>query len=149
MLVQSTANKRLDHEALNMRKLQLMLVQYRYIYSKSMCILFLETSCLYNSIDSIRKGISIFAGLNFLYLWCGFAFALNVVLIFGTLANVHQNSKRIIGALKAKPEFGKSKWFNKWVRSFPVLRVYMGGTNYLETLTPLVMESFVVSQTVS
>lgn len=148
-------SKLVEEETKNMRKLQLMLCQYRDIYSHTMlvsiavCIMVLETACLYNSVDSARKGISIFYGMNFLYAWCACILSANVIWFFGTLASVYETSKKVNETLKSKREFATKKWFRRWLKSLPVLRVYLGGTNYVEALTPLNMEDFVISQTVS
>lgn len=155
MLEESNVNAKLIAQTLNYRKIQIMLIIYRNVYSRFMLaiivtsILFLETSCLYNCVDSARKGVSIFAGLNLLYFWCGCAFALNVLFIFGKLADIHQTSRELQLARKSKTEFAKNKWFRRWMRSCPVLKVYLGGTNFLEAQTPLLMESFVIIQAVN
>lgn len=155
MMSQVKVSPKVEQETKNLRAVQLMLVLYRDIYSGLMlaanviCVLVLETLCLYNSIDSIRKGISMFEGLNLVYLWGGCATGANVLISFGMLAQVHQSCERVYRELKSKWRFSTNAWFRRWIKSMPVLKIYFGGNNYFEVLTPPTMENFVVDQIVS
>lgn len=147
-------NERVIYETNNLRKLQLMLIQYRDLYSRSMLVnisvalMIMEILCIYNSIDSIKNG-TVLGGLNIVYMWCAVALACNVISFFGTLASIHQTSLDIHQDLRSKREFGSSKWMKRWITSLPVLKVNLGDTNFLEVLTPLTMQDFVIDQTIS
>ncbi len=138
------------------RQLQVMAIQYRLNYSRVMigisipCVIAMETVCLYNTISLVsgrRANDSL--GYNLLYAWTGIMLLLNVILMFGMLADVFNVSTKVLETINAKPEFRKSPWFRRWLRSCQVLKIYFGGTNYLDRLTPLTLEDFVINQTVS
>jgi len=142
---------------LEFRELQLMAIQYRLIYSKyflnvnTVSIIILAVLCLYNSITAaVEDGEgSKQLGLSILYFWCAIASALVLLIDYGILGDVHAFSEKALKELKSKIELKQSKWCSKFLKSCPVIRVYIGGSNYFEKLTPLNLWNFVVDQTVS
>ncbi len=138
------------------RQLQVMAVQYRLNYSRLMigisipCALVMETVCLYNTISLISgRGGNDSLGYNLLYAWTGIMLMVNIVFMLGLLAEVFNTSTEVLRMLNANPKLRRNQWFRRWLRSCPVLKIYIGGTNYLDRLTPLTLEEFVIDQTVS
>ncbi len=138
------------------RQLQVMAVQYRLNYSRLMigitipCVLAMETVCLYNTISLVSgRGGNDSLGYNLLYAWTGIMLVVNVVYMFGMLAEVFNTSTEVLRMLNANPKLRRNPWFRRWVRSCQVLKIFIGGSNYLDRLTPLTLEDFVINQTVS
>lgn len=137
------------------RQLQVMAIQYRLNYSLMVgiaipCVICMETVCLYNTL-SLVSGQSANDSMvyNLLYAWTGVMLVVNVVYMFGMLADAFNVSTEVLGMLNANPNLRRSAWFRRWLRSCQVLKIYMGGTNFLDRSTPLVIEEFVINQTVS
>ncbi len=138
------------------RQLQVMAIEYRLIYSRLMigtiipCVIAMETVCLYNTILLVSgRSSNDSMGYNLLYAWCGVVLLGNIIFMLGMLAAVFNVSTEVLRKLSAKPELRKNSWFRRWLRSCQVLKIYFGGTNYLDRLTPLAVEDFVINQTVS
>jgi len=156
MRIQKVTNKT-QKKGLEFRELQLMCIQYRHIYSKyflsinTVCIIILATLCLYNTIaTAVDDGEgSKQLGMSILYFWCTIGTATCLVINYGILADVQAFSDSVLREVKSKLEFKQSRWFTRFLKSCPVLRIYIGGSNYFENLTPLNLWSFVVDQTVS
>lgn len=141
---------------MNYRELQLVCIQYRVIYSRFMigsimpCFMSMSIMCLYNTIKTVSgENESSSTGYNLLYAWAGMICISNTLYMFGILADVSNVSEKVLGRLRGKVEFRKNKWFRKWLRSCPTLKIYFGGSNYLERRTPLNLTDFVIEQTVS
>ncbi|CAL8136658.1 unnamed protein product [Orchesella dallaii] len=88
-------------------------------------------------------------GLNLLYFWCAFVAMFMIVVIFGMLADVYCKAKQVDEDMNGTVSLKRNKWFRKFLKSAPVLRVYLCGTNFLDEMTPLTCEDFAIGQTVS
>ncbi len=110
----------------------------------------LQTACLYNTI-SVLSGKDTGGPIwyNLLYAYVAVVIFLDVIFVFGIFANVYEVSKGIQEKINAKTDLKRNKWFKRWFRSCPIFRIYIGGSNYLEKLTPLTIQDFVIDQTVS
>lgn len=58
-------------------------------------------------------------------------------------------SKRFVQATRSCGEYGRSKEFRKRVAALDVIKVKFGGSNYIDSLTPLVLLHFCITETVS
>lgn len=138
------------------RQLQLLCIQYRLNYSRYMigsimpCLVSMSVICWYNTIKKISgQNVNASMGYSLLYGWGGFVSLLNVLFMFGILVDVSNVSKKVLRRVNCKEEFRKNKWFRRWLKSCPTLKIYFGGSNFLERRTPLNLTKFVIEQTVS
>ncbi|CAL8136660.1 unnamed protein product [Orchesella dallaii] len=149
----------LKKETVAFRELQLMSIAYREIYSKYLlavlmiCFTLMQIVCLYNTITVFGTGAwqkeNFQIGLNLLYFWCAFVAMFMIVVIFGMLADVYCKAKQVDEDMNGTVSLKTNKWFRKFLKSAPVLRVYLCGTNFLDEMTPLTCEDFAIGQTVS
>ncbi len=138
------------------RQLQVMAVQYRLNYSRFMIgtiipvMIAMETICLYNTVSFLSgRSTNDSSGLNLLYAWSGFMVLFNVIFMLGLLAEVFNVSTKVIRMMNVSSNMRKHSWFRRWLRSCQVLKIYFGGNNYLDRLTPLAVENFIIEQTAS
>lgn len=139
------------------RELQLLSTEYRACFSKVMLavvtsgFLVTGTVSLYNTIQFASGNESAGGSLqyNIIYMWAGIASLGDTVFINGILADTYKTSSSVLNNLKTQVQLKKSKWFQRWLKSCPVIKVYFGGTNYYDELTPLNLLDFVIDQTVS
>lgn len=138
------------------RQLQILSLEYRNCFSRVMLAiatsgyLVVGTVSLYNTIQFV-SGRDTTGSLeyNLIYMWGGVAALLDIIFMNGLLAGVYKASLAVQSCLNANLQLKRSRWFRKWLRSCQVLRVYFGGTNYFDELTPLNLLDFVIDQTVS
>lgn len=138
------------------RQLQLVCIQYRINYSRYMigsimpCFLSMSVICLYNTIIKISgRSANGSWGYSVLYAWSGMICILNILFMFGILADVYNVSHKVLQRLEANEEFRKHIFFRRWLKSCPTLKIYFGGSNFLDRHTPLNLQNFVIEQTVS
>lgn len=138
------------------RQLQIMAIQYRLNHSQFQigcgipCWMAMETICLYNTLSLLGgsdTGGSIW--YNLLYAWSGTVCFFVIIFVFGILADVYNVSAAVQEMIDGNPGLKRSKWLKRWVKSCPILKIYFGGTNYLDRLTPLNFQDLVIDQTVS
>jgi len=148
--------KNAEKKALMFRQFQLLSMQHRSIYSKlffpiyTVCIIIIGVICTYNSIITLYSDAgSVQLGLSLLYLWVAFHIFSIIIFVYGILADVYKVSNGVLEELKTNVKFAKSRWFKRFVRTCPIIRIYIFGTNFIDELTPLNLENFVVDQTVS
>lgn len=141
--------------AKSFRKLQLLLGTYRNIYSKSMVgiltagVVVLQVIFLFNTIALTKEGASNQLAMYLLNLWASIMGAFILIFIFGSLADVYTYSEGVSESINGKVSLMKNKWFRRYHKSCPTLRIYFGGSNYLDGLTPLNLVEFTIDQTVS
>lgn len=147
----------IQRELSTYRELQIIYLEYRAIFSNLMIgavtsvLLIICIICLYNTIQVV-SGFDTTGGslqYNIFYGWTGFCCMLEVVVVNGILADVYKNGNA--GKNKINGDLGlkKNKYFQKWFKSCPVLRINLGGSNYFDSLTPLNLLDFVIDRTVS
>lgn len=138
------------------RQLQILCIEYRICFSNAMLgvsttgICVIATICMYNTIQTV-SGRNTTGSLQYdiLYAWSGNTCLLIVVCVNGILADVYKVSLAVMDTLGSHSGLNKSKWFKKWFKSCPVLKIYLGGSNFFDQLTPLTLLDFVIDQTVS
>ncbi len=137
------------------RQLQVMAIQYRLNHSQFQIgfaipsLIALQTISLYNTISLISgkdTGASIW--YNLLYAWCGVVCFFMIIYVFGILADVYNVSNGVQKQINGTHDLKRNKWFKRWIKSCPALRIYFGGSNFLDRLTPLNFQDFVINQTV-
>ncbi len=142
--------------ALFQRQIQQLSIQYRLNHSMFQlgcaipCLIAIQMACLNNS-------IVLFSGkdtggpiwYNLLYVWCEFMVFLMIVFVFGILADVHNVSIEVHKKINGRLELKRNKWFKRWIKSCPVLKIYFWESNFMDRLTPLNIQSFAVTQTVN
>ncbi|CAL8127975.1 unnamed protein product [Orchesella dallaii] len=149
----------LKKQTLAFRELQLMSIVYRDIYSKFFLVVLMisctimQVVCLYNTVTVFAKGgykdESFQIGLNLVYFWCTFLAIFIIVVMFGILADVYCVARNVHEEISGTVDLKRSKWFVRFLKSCPVLRIYLGGSNFLDEMTPLTCEDFAIDQTVS
>ncbi|CAL8121156.1 unnamed protein product [Orchesella dallaii] len=138
------------------RELQLLCIQHRAIYSKyfvvanTICVITLAILCLNNSIVAAFDPMGGMQQLGFdlLYLWCTFGTGLVLVTMTGILSDVYRVSKSLRRNLNGNVELKRNCWFKRFLQSCPILRIYIAGNNFVDELTPLTFENFVIMETV-
>lgn len=114
------------------------------------CLIAVQMSCLHNSITFISgkdTGGPIWYTLFYAELEVVFFFL--VIFVCGILADVHYVSNRVHRKINGDFELKRNKWLRRWIRSCPYLRIYFGGSNFLEISTPLNIQNFAINQTLS
>lgn len=140
---------------LTFRQIQVMLVEYRDIYSGVVLMaiaaggMFAQVATLYISIDLVRQGeVTGQLGMMLACTWVTCGMALIFIFIYGTLADVYKVSLDQHLKIRSSKELMTDKLFRRFFRSCPILRIYLSGSNYLEPETPLNIEDRVVEQTI-
>ncbi|CAL8140561.1 unnamed protein product [Orchesella dallaii] len=143
------------------RELQIIGILHREIYCSYVlpvsliCCILMQVVCLYNTITVLLKengkqtDEDLQIGLNLVYLWCTFLSAIAILVLFGIMAGVYKVGRQVHSELDSFFELKRSKWFRQFLKSCPILRVYIGGSNFIDGLTPLTAENFAIDQTVS
>ncbi len=138
------------------RQLQILSVHYRLSFSQFQLgfaipsFIAFQTACLYNTIVLISgkdTGGPIWFNLMYACEEVDVIFLVNFV--FGILADVYNFSNGIQKQLNERYDLKRTKWFKRWIKSCPVLKIYFGGSNYVDRLTPLNIQDFTINQTVS
>ncbi|CAL8136191.1 unnamed protein product [Orchesella dallaii] len=152
-------NTALMKESFAFRELQLMSIAYREVFSKSllavlmMSCTIMQIVCMYNTVTVLArsgwKEANFQIGLNLLYFWCTFLAMFVIVVILGMLADVYVVANKVNESISGTVTLKRSKWFVRFLKSCPVLRIYLFGTNFLDEMTPLTCEDFAIGQTVS
>ncbi|CAL8128263.1 unnamed protein product [Orchesella dallaii] len=145
------------NKVMEFRELQIFAIHYRLINSSyflgfhTFCLIIVGVICLYNTIIWAQNpdASSVQLGLNVLYLWCSFVTIFITVFIYGILADVYKISKQVEKAMNCNEKLKTDKWLTRFLKTCPPIRVFIGGSNFLDELTPLTLEDFVISQTVS
>ncbi|CAL8112273.1 unnamed protein product [Orchesella dallaii] len=151
----------LQQHTMAFRELQVIAIEYRELYSRTvvvatlLCGTVMQVVCLYNTITVLLKGSkgtdadgSLQIGLNLVYFWCTIVAACGIVVFMGILADVYSVAKNVHQEIASTVALKRSKWFCRFLRSCPILRIYLGGSNFLDELTPLTCEDFAIDQTV-
>ncbi len=108
----------------------------------------MQVACLNNS-------IALFSGkdtggpiwYNLLYVWAEVMIFSMIVFVFGILADVHNVSVEVHKKINGRSDLKRNKWFKRWIISCPPMKIYFGGSNFMDRLTPLNIQSFANSQT--
>ncbi|CAL8133409.1 unnamed protein product [Orchesella dallaii] len=154
VLNSKAVDKNTMKEVMTFRELQVLALQYRklncsyFLTTYTLSTTMLAVICLYSSISAAESG-SVQLGLSMLYLWCAFSNCFIILFIYGIFADVFRVSKRVQREMNCKVEFKKNKWYTRFLKTCPPIRIFIGGTNFFDELTPLTLEDFVVNQTVS
>ncbi|CAL8140564.1 unnamed protein product [Orchesella dallaii] len=143
------------------RELQIIGILHREVYSSyalpvsMICCISMQIVCLFNTITVLLKENGketeedLQIGLNLVYLWCTFVAASAILVLFGILADVYKVGRHVHSELNSLFELKRSKRFRRFLKSCPILRVYIGGSNFIDELTPLTAENLAIDQTVS
>ncbi len=138
------------------RQLQIMSMHYRLNFSQVQLgfaipsFIAFQTACLYNSITLISgkdTGGPIWYSLMFA--WNEVVIICLVMFAFGIFADVFNISNEIQQKLNERYDLKRNKWFRRWIKSCPVLKIYFGGSNYVDRLTALNIQDFTINQTAS
>ncbi len=114
------------------------------------CLIAMQVACLHNS-------IALFSGkdtggpiwYNLLYVWGEVVIFSMIMFVFGILADVNNVSIEVNKKINGSLELKRIKWFKRWIRSYPVQKIYFWESNFMDRLTPLNIQSFAVTQTVN
>ncbi len=142
--------------ALFHRQLQIMSIHYRLNLSQFQigctipCFIAIQTACLYKTLSWLSgKDTGGPILYNLLCLSSEVCIVFMTIFGFGILANVHKASMDVQRKINRKSDLKRNKWFKRWLKSSPVLKIYFGGSNFLDRLTPLNLQNFAISQTVN
>ncbi|CAL8133527.1 unnamed protein product [Orchesella dallaii] len=150
-----TINPKTERKIKEYREIQVLAAQHRSVYSAyflgiyAICMVVVAIVCLYSTIVAVYEKESVQLGLNIVYFCCTFVTTFILVFIIGILADVYNVSKRVTQNMNGQVYLKKNKWYRRFHRTCPVVRVYIGGSNFFDELTPLTLESFAISQTVN
>ncbi|CAL8068669.1 unnamed protein product [Orchesella dallaii] len=72
-----------------------------------------------------------------------------ILFAYGLKACVYVASKQLLKDIKGLNMLNGHKWFRRYIRSWPVLKVYLGSVNFIDEVTPLRILDFAISQLVS
>ncbi len=113
-------------------------------------VIAMQLACLYNSIAFLsgkETGGAIWYDL--MCAWFEVVIIFVIIFVFGFLADVYNVSQQALQKINGRHELKKHKLFGRWLKSCPVFKIFFGGSNYLDRLTPLNIQDFAVNQTVS
>ncbi len=138
------------------RQLQLPSIQYRLNLSRFsigcgiLGYIMSQVACLYNSITFLSgKDTGSPIWYDLVYGWSEIICIAFVIFVFGILADVNNVSQQVQQKINGRHELKRNKRFKRWFQSCPVFKIYFGGSNYFERLTPLNIQNFAINQTVS
>lgn len=149
-MIKSKHTTNIQATASAFRELQVMTVNYRHLNSNLVIIPYMasgiasEITALYNCIAlTMPTQMFIFS------LWTALVNASTFIFAYGCLADVYQTSLESEQRTICNTNLMKNKWFRRYVRSCPILKISFGSGNFLEAQTPLNIQKFVMDQTVS
>ncbi|CAL8118874.1 unnamed protein product [Orchesella dallaii] len=148
--VTTTNNKK--SKTMIFRELQAMSISYRLIYScyftvvMMIAIMSVHIISLYSCLK-LTKNLPV--AMILFYIMSAFDCAFIILLVYGGLADVVKASISLHRDLKGKAEIQVDRWFRKFIRSCQIIKVHFGETSFIDEMTPLVFEDFVIQQTVS
>ncbi len=139
-----------------LREIQVISNEYRRIYSKYMTayvlisIIVVHITSLYGC---IHFGFELPLPMFLLFLLATIDSGTIIVVMYTSLANVFKASTHVfeneLKQGKGSTVHQKYYWFRKYLKSCQIVRVFVGDTNFVEKLTPLVVEKFAIDQTIS
>jgi len=152
MMGSKKVNIKTNSKTIIFRELQVMSINYRLIYScyftvvMMIAIMSVHTISLFSC---LRLGDELPVAMLLFYIVCSFDCAFIILFVYGGLADVLKASRSLQSDLKGKAEFQIDRWFRRYLRSFQTVKVHFGETSFIDEITPLIFEDFVIQQTVS
>ncbi len=145
------------YTCLILREIEVMSNEYRNLYSYSytapgiVCMMFIHILSLY---ACIKFGYVLPLYMLLFFSLCALDSCVVVLCMYNSMANVVRASTFV---LKIQLRFGMgskdalrlSPWFRRYLKSCKLVKIYVGSTNFVEPLTPLLVEQFFIEQTVS
>ncbi|CAL8068665.1 unnamed protein product [Orchesella dallaii] len=134
------------------RQIQLITVEFNSYHQKYNAVT--KISIMVIGIDIalyalIRLYDSLLAPQILTYVTAVFEFFCGILFAYGLKACVYVASKQLLEDTKGLQGLHGHKWFRRYFRSWPVLKVYMGSVNFIDQVTPLTVLDFAISQLVS
>jgi len=131
-----------------LREIQILVKMFNCVYKGSIvCCLFFAVC---GEILSLYAFIVVGNGLpperRFIYGFAAFDMLLCVMLFYGLLGNIHYLSVSVLNILKSSDAFMSRRVNRKLLRSCPTLNIYLGSANFIERITPLNCQNFVVQR---
>jgi len=83
------------------------------------------------------------------YVLAAFDCAFVILVVYGGLSDVYKTSKRLNKELNGNVEMQVNRWFRTFFKSCQLIKAHFGETCFIDELTPLIFEAFVIQQTVS
>ncbi len=136
------------------REVELMSTEYRNLYSYYMtavvmiCVIFQHIITLYACLEF---GMKLPLPSYLLFLITTVNDGVVLVGMYSTLSNIFTTSQDILEKQLrlATGKTAMSPYFRRYHKSCKILKVYIGSSNFVEPLTPLVVEEFCIQQVIS
>ncbi len=147
----TVTNQRIKQNGLVFRQLQIMLAEFRRMYSQKVLVpaavgvVMLQILITYLWIDVVRKGqateLALIVGIG---MFGTAELSVFSMFLFGNLGKVYCSSTNSQMELRANKKTMMKRQFRKFAMSCPLLRIYLGDQNFVNPSTCLVFEEFVV-----
>lgn len=149
--MEKLTNRRTKENCLLFRQIQVMLVEFRRLYSSKIVsaaavgIVILQITMAYLWIDLCRQGKAqeqaLIVGIG---IFVSIEIATISTFLFGNLGKVYAAATASKEEIRANKVAMMRKEYRKFAKACPVLKIYLGDQNYLEPSTSLVFEEFVL-----
>jgi len=133
-----------------LRELQILVNNHNFVYKNSTvsCLLFTVLGGAISLYASLSLGNFLSTERKFIYGTMSFDVFFVMMLLFGILGSIHEASESLLHLLKDSFLFMSKPENRRVVRSCPVLKIYLGDSNFVERVTPLHCQSFMLQRTV-
>ncbi len=144
------------YTSLMFREIEVMCNEYRSLYSYSVishcivCMMIFHTLSFY---ACIKFGLDLPLSMFLFFSSAALNICVVVLCMYTSMANVVRASTFVL-KVKLRSAMGNgtmrpSPWFRRYLKSCKILKIYVGNTNFVEPMTPLIVEQFSIQQTAS
>lgn len=139
----------------NFRQLQIILTTYNELFAVHILSIFIfvtasmEVCCLYGTIQALQAGTLFQSSHGLILAFSVVASIFNLFFVLGILADIHMVSEDVHKRMQTHSQIQRRAWCRKWIASCPKMVVYFSRGNYLQKITTLSVQDFVVNQVVS
>ncbi len=138
-----------------LREIEVISNEYRRLYSYSaispciVCAMLLHILTFY---ACIKFGLGLPLAMYLFFSLAALNTCVVVLCMYTSMANVVRASTFVL-EVKLRSGMGKnmvrSPWFRRFLKSCKIVKIYVGSVNFVEPMTPLVVEQFSIQQTVN
>ncbi|CAL8072017.1 unnamed protein product [Orchesella dallaii] len=131
-----------------LREVQILVQNFNHAYMWSIvcCLLFAVSGQILSLYAFVVVGDLLPPERRFIYGFAAFDMIMCILLFYGLLGNIYELSMSALNALKSSEAFMTRRVNSKFLKSCPALNICLGSANFIEKITPLNCQSFVVQR---
>ncbi len=138
------------------REIEVMSIEYRRLYSYSLitpCTVYMMIFHTLSIYVCIKFGLDLPLSMFLFFSLAALNSCVIVLCMYTSMANVVRASTFVL-MVKLKSGMGKNMmrpfpWFRRYLKSCKIVKIYVGSTNFVEPLTPGIVEQFSIQQIVN